>query len=330
MLISKLDNIFIAGHKGLLGKALLKNFKLNNYENLFTCDRSELDLFDYDKTKDYLYKNNINVVILAAAKVGGIRANINFPSEYLLENIKIQNNVIESAWRKGIKRLLFIGSSCIYPKYAKQPIKEEELLSGYLESSLEPYALAKISGIKLCEALRHQYGFDAICLMPSNMYGPGDNFDDNNSHVLASLIRRFHEAKIKNKNKVVCWGSGNVYREFLFSEDCADACRVSLENWDPNSKNEFSMIKQNKLIYLNVGTGKDLTIRDLAIIIAKEVGYQGKIVWDTDSPDGTPRKLLDINRIKSLGWNPNTSLEEGISITYKEFLKAYANNSARL
>ena len=330
MLINKSDNIFIAGHNGMLGKALVKNFNMHDYINLYTCDREELDLFNYDDTKEYFLRNKIDVVILSAAKVGGIRANLTYPVDYLLENLKIQNSVIEAAWRVNVKRFLFIGSSCIYPKFSEQPIKEKELLSGYLEPSLEPYALAKITGIKLCRALRSQYGFDAISLMPSNMYGAGDNFNDKNSHVLASLIRRFHEAKISGKNKVVCWGSGNVFREFLFAEDCADACRFCLENWNPDIDENSSFSNEGKLTYLNVGSGNEILIKDLAKLIAITIGFKGDIEWDTSLPDGTPRKLLDISRLKELGWTSNTVLKDGISYTYKEFMKDLNKNNARL
>ncbi len=330
MLITSTDNIFVAGHNGMLGKAIVNNLIFNNYRNLFFSERSKLNLFDFSQIKNYLSKNRIDVVVLAAAKVGGIRANLTYPTEYLLENLKIQNNVIEASWQTGVRRLLFIGSSCIYPKFSKQPIREEELLSGYLESSLEPYALAKISGIKLCEALRKQYGFDAISLMPSNMYGIGDNFNDTNSHVLASLIRRFHEAKLNSSKNVLCWGSGNVYREFLFAEDCADACRFCLENWDPDHDKISSLKDGSILTYLNVGNGTDLTIKDLADLIASVVGFEGEIIWDKNLPDGTPRKLLDISRIKKLGWSPKTKLEDGIKYTYKNFIEDYKNNRARL
>ena len=330
MLISSSDKIFVAGHKGMLGKAIVNNLIFNGYKNLFLSDRSELDLFDFVQTRNYISNKKIDVVVLAAAKVGGIRANLNYPAEYLLENLKIQNNVIEAAWQSGVRRLLFIGSSCIYPKFSKQPIREEELLSGHLESSLEPYALAKISGIKLCEALRKQYGFDAISVMPSNMYGPGDNFNDTNSHVLASLLRRFHEAKLNSLENVLCWGTGNVYREFLFAEDCADACRFCLENWDPDN-NDISNLKCGSILtHLNVGNGTDLTIKDLATLIASVVGFKGEIIWDKNLPDGTPRKLLDISRIRKLGWMPRTNLEDGINYTYQKFLKDYQNKKARL
>jgi len=330
MLIKPNDKIYITGHQGLLGRSLTRNFRLHKYTNIITTNRSEVDFLDFNKTKRIMSDLRPDVVIISAAKVGGIKANIDSPVEYLLENLRIQNNLIESSWKAGVRRLLFIGSSCIYPKYSKQPITEEQLLSGKLEKTLEPYALAKIAGLKLCTALRTQYGFDAICIMPSNLYGPGDNFNLTNSHVLPSLIRRFHEAKMKNLNKINCWGSGNVYREFLYVDDLADACRFLLEKWNPELQSSPKLEDGSLLDYLNVGTGCDLSIRNLANIIAKIIHYNGEIKWDQSKPDGTPRKLLNVSRINNLGWFSKTTINKGIELTYNHFLDSIITNTIRL
>ena len=266
---------------------------------------------------------------MAAAKVGGIEANNNDPTGFLLENLKIQNNVIESAWKIKSKRLLFLGSSCIYPKFAKQPINEEELLRSPLEPTNESYALAKIAGLRLCKSLRNQYGFDAISLMPTNLYGPGDNYDLQSGHVLPVLIRKFYEAKENQSKEVVCWGTGSPYREFLHVDDLGKACLFALENWDPKSIYSPRDSFNEPLTYLNVGTGKDMTIKELALLIAEIVGFEGKIIWDESKPNGTPRKQLDITRIKSMGWTPKISLRDGLASTisiYKELNKK--NNRA--
>ena len=313
-LISKKDRIFIAGHKGMVGGSVYKLLKNNGYENLLTVSRSNLDLRNSNDVIKWFEINKPNVVIIAAAKVGGILSNKNNPVEFLLENLKIQNNLIETSWKFNIKRLLFLGSSCIYPKYTFQPIKEEYLLSGELEPSNDCYAIAKISGIKLCEALKKQYNFDSICLMPTNLYGPGDNYNLNNSHVIPSLLRKFHEAKKLNKSFVTCWGTGTPLREFLHVNDLAKACKFVLEKWSPKiDSDEF------KLNYLNVGTGKELSIKELSLLIAQITDFKGEIRWDTTKPDGTPRKLLDITRIKKLGWTPKISLIDGLTETYEDF-----------
>ena len=257
-------------------------------------------------------------MIIAAAKVGGIFANSNQPYNFLLENLKIQNNLIESSFKNNIKRLLFLGSSCIYPKFAKQPIKEEYLLSSELESTNEWYALAKIAGIKLCQSLRVQYNFDAISLMPTNLYGPNDNYHPLNSHVIASLIRKFIEAKKNSYNTVECWGSGKPLREFMHVDDLGDAILFALEHWSPSDKHAPKDSNGNPLTYLNVGTGKDITIKDLSKIIARATGFKGKIEWDLSKPDGTPKKLLDIENLKNLGWQSNIPLEEGIKKTIQD------------
>ena len=308
--IYKQNKIFIAGHKGMVGSAITKNLKNNGYLNLLTANRSELDLTDVNMVNKWYKANKPEVVIIAAAKVGGILANSTFPTQFLLDNLKIQNNLIEGAWVNGVKRLLFLGSSCIYPKFASQPIKEEYLLTDSLESTNQWYAIAKIAGIKLCEALNIQYGFDAISLMPTNLYGPGDYYHPLKSHVIPSLINKFDSAAKNNKERVVCWGSGNIFREFLYVDDLAEACKFVLENWKP-SKEEIK--------YLNVGTGNDMKIKKIAQIISKKCGFNGNIEWDSSKPDGTPKKQLDISKITGLGWKPKTSFDEGINLTIKNY-----------
>jgi len=261
------------------------------------------------------------VVVLAAAKVGGIHANSTYPADFLLENLKIQTHVIETAWRQGVKRLLFLGSSCIYPKFAEQPIREEALLCGALEPTNEWYAIAKITGIKLCAALRLQHGFDAISLMPTNLYGPGDNYHPTNSHVLPALIRRFHEAAERGDASVICWGSGSPFREFLHADDLGEACVFALERWRP---------QPNDLQHLNVGTGVDLTIKQLAEAVADATGFQGDILWDTTQPDGTPKKQLDVSRMAALGWRARIPLSEGLRSTVQLFREQLDQQLVRL
>ena len=318
-LISKSDKIYIAGHKGMAGSAIYRALKKKGYENLLTLERSKLDLENVSDVNKFFEKNKPNVVVLSAAKVGGIEANLSMPTEFLLSNLRIQNNVIESAWRNKVKRLLFLGSSCIYPKLSKQPIEEDELMEGKLEETNESYALAKIAGLRLCSSLRMQYGFDAISLMPTNLYGPGDNYHEINSHVLASFIRRFSEAANLKLKSVTCWGSGMVYREFLHSDDLGDACCFVLENWDPNKDDSPKKNNGKILDYLNVGTGIDISIKELASLIAKIVNFKGQINWDKSKPDGTRKKQLNISRLKDLGWQPKLSLEEGIKKTISEY-----------
>ena len=306
----------------MAGSAICRALKRNGYENLLTASRAELDLLDLQAVQHWFAQNQPTVVVLAAAKVGGIYANKTYPADFLLENLKIQNNVIETAWRCGVKRLLFLGSSCIYPKFAEQPIREESLLTGPLEPTNEWYAIAKISGIKLCQALRAQYGFDAFSLMPTNLYGPGDNYHPENSHVLPAFIRRFHEAKQSKLKTVTCWGTGSPMREFLHVDDLADACVFSLESWNPTSPEEPS--------FLNVGTGIDLTIKELAEIICEIIGYQGFIEWDVSKPDGTPRKQLCTDAMKRLGWSPKINLRDGINRAYQDFLDESISGQVRL
>ena len=308
--IYKENKIFIAGHKGMVGSAISKNLENNGYLNLVTANRSELDLTDLNMVNNWYKANKPEVVIIAAAKVGGILANSKFPTQFLLDNLKIQNNLIEGAWVNGIKRLLFLGSSCIYPKFASQPIKEESLLTDSLENTNQWYAIAKIAGIKLCEALNLQYGFDAISLMPTNIYGPGDYYHPEKSHVIPALINKFDNAAKNNFKKVVCWGSGSPFREFLYVDDLADACKFVLENWKP---------KKEEIKYLNVGTGKDMKIKTIAEIIGKKCGFNGDIEWDISKPDGTPKKQLDISKITRLGWEPKTNFDEGLNLTISNY-----------
>ncbi len=320
-IIGKNERIFIAGANGMVGssikRALLKNpfNQENKFFNLLTPSRLELDLLDSVSVNNWFIKEKPNIVIIAAAKVGGIHANSKYPSEFLLENIKIQTNIIESALKEGVRRLLFLGSSCIYPKYASQPIKEEELLNGYLEKTNESYAIAKITGIKLCEALRKQYEFDAISLMPTNLYGPNDNYHPLNSHVVPSLIRKFSVAKRDNLSSVTCWGSGLVSRELMHVDDLAEAAIFCLENWFPSDISAPKDISGYPLNFLNVGTGKDISIKELANKIAEIVKFDGEIFWDEKMPDGTPRKVLDISRLKKLGWESKIDLNSGLANT---------------
>ena len=320
-MIHKEDLIYIAGHNGMVGSSIHRYFQKKGFKNLLTIDKTDLDLTDEIKVSNWFKNKKPKVVILAAAKVGGIYENSRYPTEFLIENIKIQNNIILNSWQNDVKRLLFLGSSCIYPKFAKQPITEEELLSGYLEPTNESYAIAKIVGMRLCKSLREQYNFDSISLMPTNLYGTGDNYDLISSHVLPALIRKFYDAKLKNEVEVCCWGTGNVYREFLHVDDLARACHFALTKWDPEDEKAPKTLDGKLIDFLNVGTGKDLTIKQLASKISDLIGYQGSIVWDETKPDGTPRKTLDISRIKNLGWEPKISLEEGLSRTIEEFKK---------
>ena len=313
------DKIFIAGSNGMVGSAVLRLFKKNGYKkNLLIPTREELNLLDITSVKKWFITNKPNIVIIAAAKVGGILANSMNPADFILDNLKIQTNVIESSWNYGIKRLLFLGSSCIYPKYSNQPIKEECLLTGGLENTNEYYAIAKIAGLKLCESLRMQYGFDAITLMPTNLYGPNDNYHSENSHVMASLLKKFLIAKSQKLDSVTCWGSGEVLREFMHVDDLAEAIIFCLNNWHPGSNNS-PVDKSGKFLYhLNVGTGKDISIKDLANKIAKISKFEGEILWDKTKPDGTPKKQLDISKINELGWQAKIDLNLGIKKTISQ------------
>ena len=332
-LLEKDDSIYVAGSTGMVGNAICKLLLENGYtsENnlLITSSRKDLDLKDSKKVDAWFRKNKPKVVIIAAAKVGGIMANKLNPVEFLLENLRIQNNLIESSWEYGVKRLLFLGSSCIYPKFAKQPIKETYLLSDQLESSNQSYAIAKIAGLKLCEAYRTQYGLDAISLMPTNLYGPGDNYNPVGSHVIAALIRKFYEAKKENKSQVFCWGSGTPLREFLYLEDFAEACLHCLRYWSPNIDN--SPLDQNgsPLNWLNVGCNYEISIEELAEKISKKIGFKGNIIWDNTKPDGTPRKKLDTFYMQKLGWEAKTNIDIGLEKTIKSFKKELEINQLR-
>lgn len=305
--MEKNARIFVAGHRGLVGSAILRRLQSAGYDNLLLARREELDLRDQSAVDEWFAGQRPEYVFLAAAKVGGILANSTHPAEFLRDNIAIQTNVIDAAWRHGARKLVFLGSSCIYPKFAPQPIREDSLLTGPLEPTNEWYAIAKIAGIKMCQAYRAQYGFSAINLMPTNLYGPGDNFDLQNSHVLPALLRKFREAAANSSSEVVVWGSGSPRREFLHVDDLADATLFLMEHYDSPE-------------IINVGTGEDLTIRDLAELVRRIAGYQGRIVWDSSKPDGTPRKLLDASRLHALGWKARIPLEQGLADTYEWYL----------
>ena len=322
------EKIFIAGASGMAGSAIHRILKDNGYGNsnlggaILAPKRDELDLLNNDQIKKFFKKEKPTVVIIAAAKVGGILANFEKPAEFILQNLKIQTNLIENSFMHGIKRLLFLGSSCIYPKFSKQPIREEYLLQGDLEMTNEYYAIAKIAGIKLCESLRKQYGFDAISLMPTNLFGPNDNYHPRDSHVIASLIRKITNAKKESLDKVICWGTGTPRREFMHVDDLGKAVLFALENWSPDDKNAPKTKSGCPLTYLNVGTGEDISIKDLVKKISLITNYKGEIIWDINKPDGTPQKKLNIDKIKSLGWKPSISLDEGLISTINEVINS--------
>jgi GDP-L-fucose synthase len=305
--------IFVAGHRGLVGSALVRRLRAAGFNRLVLREHGELDLTDQRAVAEFFACDRPEYVFLAAARVGGILANSTYPAVFLRENLAIQTNVIDSAWRNGVRKLLFLGSSCIYPRLAPQPMREECLLSGPLEPTNEPYAIAKIAGLKMCQAYRRQYGFDAVCAMPTNLYGPGDNFSAADSHVLPALLRRFHEAKEGNAAEVVIWGSGRPRREFLYVDDLAEACLFLMEHYEDERP-------------INVGWGRDQTIAELAETVARVVGFSGSTRYDAAKPDGTPRKLLDTTRLTELGWAPRTELAAGIRATYEWFL----NNRSQL
>jgi GDP-L-fucose synthase len=304
------SKIYIAGHRGMVGSAVKRALEKQGFTNLVYQTSAELDLRNANAVADFFDAEQPEYVFLAAAKVGGIVANNTYRAQFLYENLQIQNNIIHNAYLHGAKKLMFFGSSCIYPKLAPQPLKEEYLLTGLLEPTNEPYAIAKIAGIKMCEAYRSQYGCNFISVMPTNLYGINDNYDAQNSHVLPALIRKFHEAKIHNTPEVVIWGTGSPLREFLFADDLAEAALKLMLEYDGEK-------------FVNIGTGHDLSIKDLAILIQGIIGYNGKLVFDTTKPDGTPRKLMDVSFLNSLGWKYKTELEEGIKIAYSDFLKRY-------
>lgn len=309
--------IYVAGHNGMVGSAIMRAFQKNGYKNLIAISSGELDLRRQSDVEDFFAKQKPDIVIVAAAKVGGILANNTYRAEFIYDNLMIEANLIHASYLHKVEKLIFLGSSCIYPKLAPQPLKEEYLLSGYLEFTNEPYAIAKIAGIKLCENYFRQYGCNFISAMPTNLYGPNDNFDLQTSHVLPALIRKFHEAKTNNDPAVTIWGTGKPLREFLFVDDLAEAILFMME------KVEASDLYNLGISHLNVGSGKDISISDLAALVSNIIGYNGKIEYDTTKPDGTPRKLMDVSRINSLGWKYKTELEEGIKKTYDWFLNNY-------
>ena len=320
-LITTNDRFAIFGGRGMAGSAISRALERAGYQQQLKPSRAELDLLDPVAVQQWFSAHQPNVVVLAAAKVGGIHANNSYPADFLLENVKIQTHVIETAWRQGVRRLLFLGSSCIYPKFAEQPIKEEALLTGPLEPTNEWYAIAKIAGIKLCEALRLQHGFDAFSLMPTNLYGPGDNYHPTNSHVLPALIRRFHEAVQNRSPTVTCWGTGTPLREFLHADDLGEACVFALQQWKPRPEDPS---------FLNVGTGLDLSIRELAEAVANATGYGGTIEWDISKPDGTAKKQLEVSRLAQLGWRARIELADGIDSTVSDFRKQLREERVRL
>ncbi|HJW57782.1 MAG TPA: GDP-L-fucose synthase [Burkholderiaceae bacterium] len=307
--------IYVAGHRGLVGSAIVRALHRRGYANIVMRTHAELELTDQAQVREFFASEKIDEVYLAAARVGGIHANNTYPAEFIYANTIVQANVIHEAWRSGINKLLFLGSSCIYPRLADQPIKEEYLMNGALEPTNEPYAVAKIAGIKMCESYNRQYGTDYRSVMPTNLYGPGDNYHAENSHVIPALIRRFHEAKISAAEKVVIWGSGTPRREFLYVDDMADACVHVMEL----SQNLYASNTLPSLSHINVGAGIDVTIGEIAALIGRVVGYEGKIEFDASKPDGTPRKLMDSSKLLSLGWMPKMSLLEGIIETYRQF-----------
>jgi GDP-L-fucose synthase len=306
------DKIYIAGHRGMVGSAIWRRLQKEGYTNLIGRTSAELDLKNQSATQAFFEKERPDYVFLAAARVGGIMANNVYRGEFLYANLMIQNNAIDAAYRSGVKKLMFLGSSCIYPKLAPQPLKEEYLLTGLLEETNEPYAIAKIAGIKLCDAYRSQYGCNFISVMPTNLYGPNDNYDLNNSHVLPALVRKFHEAKVKGDPTVTLWGSGKPRREFLYADDLADACLFLMQRYDEPG-------------LVNIGVGEDLEIKELALMIQKIVGYEGEIVHDLSKPDGTPRKLMDVTKLHNLGWKAAISLEDGLRRVYADFSHAQAS-----
>ena len=306
--MEKESKIYVAGHRGMVGSAIVRKLTSLGYTNLLTRTSAELDLRNQQQVADFFDVEKPEFVFLAAAKVGGIVANNTYRADFLYENLAIQNNIIHGSYLNKVKKLMFLGSSCIYPKLAPQPLKESYLLSGYLEQTNEPYAIAKIAGIKMCEAYRAQYGCNFISVMPTNLYGTNDNYDLVNSHVLPAMIRKFHEAKDKGASEMTLWGTGSPMREFLHADDLAEACLFLMENYNDSE-------------LVNIGTGEDVTINNLAALVKQIVGFQGEIIWDTSKPDGTPRKLMDVSKLHGLGWHHKIALEDGIKLAYQDFLK---------
>jgi GDP-L-fucose synthase len=308
--------IYIAGHRGLVGSAIERRLRAGGCTNIVTRTHAELDLIEPRAVFEFFEEEKPEYVFLAAAKVGGIHANNTYRADFIYQNLMIESNIIHASYRHGVKKLMFLGSSCIYPKLAPQPMREEYLLTGLLEPTNEPYAIAKIAGIKMCDAYNRQYGTNFMSVMPTNLYGLGDNYDLQNSHVLPALIRKMHEAKMQNAKEVVVWGTGTPKREFLYSEDLADACVFLMEKYDAADIGEF----------VNIGSGNEVTIRELAELVAGIVGFRGQLAFDVSKPDGTPRKLLDVSRLMALGWRPMTSLKAGVEQAHKDFLSRYASD----
>ena len=315
------QKIFIAGHKGMAGSSILRNLKRKGYENIITKERKDLNLIDQNAVRNFFEEEKPDQVYIAAGKVGGIYANNLFPAEFIFENLMIAANIVDAAFHNKVKKILYLGSSCIYPKFASQPMNENAILTGKLETTNEPYAIAKIASIKLMESYNRQYGkkfgLDYRSVMPTNLYGPGDKYSDKNSHVIPALIKRFHRAKIKNDETVIVWGTGKPKREFLYIDDMSEAC-VFLMNLPLKKYNKYT---QPMLSHINVGSGEDLPIKKLTGLISKVIGYKGRIIFNSDMPDGTPRKLLNTKCINDLGWKASTSLEVGLKLTYDDFLK---------
>jgi GDP-L-fucose synthase len=314
--MSKNDKIFVAGHRGMVGSAIVRKLKERGYNNIVTRTHRELDLVQQSDVRAFFAKEGISQVYMAAAKVGGIHANNTYPAEFIYQNLMVEANIIHEAWQAGVQKLLFLGSSCIYPKAAPQPMSENMLLTGVLEPTNEPYAIAKIAGIKLCESYNRQYGTDYRSVMPTNLYGLGDNYHLENSHVIPGLIRRFHEAKLNGVPEVMIWGTGSPMREFLYTDDMAEACLHIMEL----DQGDYARNTDVRLSHINIGTGEDLPIKELATTISEVVGYPGRIAFDTTKPDGAPRKLMDVERMKSFGWRPKVGLREGLALAYADFL----------
>jgi len=312
--MQKQSKIYVAGHKGLVGSAIVKILNQNGFMNVIGKSHAEMDLQNQSQVLEFFQKEKPEYVFLAAAKVGGIHANNTYPAEFIFSNLQIQNNIIDASYRYGIKKLCFLGSSCIYPKFAKQPMDEGQLLDGKLEPTNEPYAVAKIAGIVMCQSYNRQYGTNFISVMPTNLYGPGDNYHPENSHVLPALIRRFHEAKVNKLPEVVIWGTGKPLREFLYSEDMARACVFLMDNYDVTGDPKGGE-------HVNVGSGIEVSIKELAETVKEVVGYQGNLVFDLTKPDGTPRKLLDVSKLHKMGWKHQVELKDGVSFAYKDFIQ---------
>ena len=333
--LKKEEKIFIAGANGMVGSSIKRELIRMGYGNQFNngtllCPgRKELDLLNYEKLSEWFISNKPSVVIMAAAKVGGIFTNSEEPFDFILQNLKIQTNIIELSWKNNVKKLLFLGSSCIYPKHSPQPINENYLLKDSLERTNEFYAIAKIAGIKMCQSLAIQHQFNSICIMPSNLYGPGDNYNLRNSHVIPALIRKFHDAKKRDLKNVICWGDGSPLREFLFVDDLAKACIFLLNNWNPIDELSIDQLREESSCIINVGTSDEIKIKDLAQKIAIAFDFQGEIVWDKSKPNGTPRKKLDNSKLNKLGWFSKTNLNKGLEITINSYIKELKNNTLR-